>query len=207
VSVRLNLPDPREVGAELVFDSSALYHPAAADRLDVLGDLVAGHDCVAPRAVMEEIDRAATRDPRLRGVARQPWLRQVRIDSLDDLPHLFRWAELLGAGVHHRGEATVLTYAQSHRAIAIVDDQRPRVLARQHGLMAHGTLWLIARACRLGRTSPAAASGLIDALRAAGARYPCEGSTFASWARSNGLLASDPEPADRRAGRRQAVGE
>ncbi len=187
MSVRIRMPEAREVRAELVFDSSALFPFAVADRLDVLGDLVEGRTCVAPDAVFEEVRRAVARDRGITGIAWPQWLGAVHVDGLDDLPHLIRWAGLLGSGVHHRGEATVIAYAQSHAAIAIVDDRHPRILATQAGLMAHGSLWLMARACLWGRTTPAAVGGLIDALIAAGARYPCDGRTFPRWARDNGL--------------------
>jgi predicted nucleic acid-binding protein len=187
VSIRIQLPEARELEAELVFDSSALFHAAVADRLDVFGDLIDGRRCVAPASVFEEVRRAATRGRGLGGVVWPAWLGVVHVDGLDDLPYLFRWGELLGAGDHHRGEAAVLAYAQSRGAVAIVDDKEPLLLAKRTGLMAHGSLWLMTRACLSGRTSPAAVAGLIDALVAAGARYPCDGRTFRSWAERNGL--------------------
>lgn len=187
MTARLRLPQPADVGAEWVFDSSALYHAALADRLDVLGALVPGQSCVSPLAVFDELGAAAGRDRRLAQVRAQPWLAEVRVDGLEDLRNLLVWARLLGAGPHHMGEAAVLTYAQSRAAVAIIDDRRPRKVAKQAGLMAHGTLWLIARACLLGRTLPAAAGGLIDALRGTGARYPCSGAGFPAWARHHGL--------------------
>lgn len=195
MSSRVQLPEAREVGAELVFDSSALFHAALADRLDVLGALVEGSRCVAPASVFDEVRRAAGN----RGLGERiwpAWLEVVHVDGLDDLPHLFRWAELLGAGDHHRGEAAVLAYAQSRHAVAIVDDRQPLLLAKREGLLAHGSLWLMTRACLEGRTSPAAVAGLIDALVAAGARYPCDGRTFSSWARGNGLPLGPSEVPD-----------
>jgi hypothetical protein len=49
----------------------------------------------------------------------------------------------------------------------------------------HGTLWVIARACDTGRASPPAVRGLIDTLRATGARYPCDGAGFEEWMQAN----------------------
>jgi hypothetical protein len=52
----------------------------------------------------------------------------------------------------------------------------------------HGTIWLLAGACRQGKLTPGGAGALIDALRSTGHRLPCPGAGFASYARQHGLL-------------------
>lgn len=52
----------------------------------------------------------------------------------------------------------------------------------------HGTIWLLATACRDGKLSEVAASNLVDALGGAGMRLPCTGAEFSRFARDNGLL-------------------
>lgn len=171
-----------------VFDSSALHHFAVADRLDVLGSLVRGHTAVTTRAVRDEIERSAVQDPRLLRLAGADWLETRPVDGLDDLVPLSRWVERIGAGKFHRGEATVLSYAEVHGAVAIIDDKRAAQLGRRFRVEVHGSLWVIAEACRSGTTSLSSVTGLIDTLRATGARYPCDGAGFEGWARENGLL-------------------
>ena len=173
---------------EYVLDASALHHFAAADRLDVLGSLVAEHRAVTTRAVRDEIERSAAADPRLRRLSGAGWLEDGPVDGLDQLLALVTWVGRTGAGSYHRGEATVLAYADVGGATAIIDDRAAARLGRQYGVRVHGTLWLLADACRSGATTVAAVSGLIDTLRATGARYPCDGAGFERWARDNGLL-------------------
>jgi predicted nucleic acid-binding protein len=184
----------RDAGAEFVFDSSALCHAALADRLDVLGDLVSPHTCLTTLAVLDEFSRGCDRHPKLADVARAAWLSEVRVDGLADLRHVLAWGRRLGAGERHRGEVTVLAYAEAHQATAIIDDDRPRRLAQQAGVTAHGTLWIIASACRQERLTWEAAGGFIDALRATGARFPCDGRGFLAWSQRNGLLADPKKP-------------
>lgn len=61
-------------------------------------------------------------------------------------------------------------------------------VARTYGLDVHGTIWLLAGACRDGKPSEPAAGNLIDALRSTGMRLPCTGAEFSDYARRYGLL-------------------
>jgi hypothetical protein len=69
----------------------------------------------------------------------------------------------------------VFALAELRSATAITDDQEAVRVARFHGLDVHGTIWLLAGACRDGKLSQPAAVNLIDALRATGLRLPCTG--------------------------------
>lgn len=175
-------------GTLLVFDASALHHFALADRLDVLNSLVQGRAAVTTKAVRDELDRSAMQDARLRRLGTADWLTTQHVDDLDELVPLAKWVHRTGAGRFHRGEATVLAHAEVRDGIAVIDDRRAAQLGRRYGVQVHGTLWVIAEACRTGVTSVAAVRGLIDTLRATGARYPCDGPGFEAWARTNGLL-------------------
>jgi hypothetical protein len=53
---------------------------------------------------------------------------------------------------------------------------------------SHGTIWLLAGACRDGKLSESAAGNLVDALRATGLRLPCTGAEFPAYARQYGLM-------------------
>lgn len=71
---------------------------------------------------------------------------------------------------------------------AITDDQAAIRVARRYGLEVHGTVWLLARACRDGKLTEVAAGNLIDSVRDTGMRLPCTGAEFGEWARARGLL-------------------
>ena len=171
--------------ALLVFDTSALHHFALADRLDVLGSFVEGHVAVTTNAVRQELERSAAGDGWLGRLSAADWLVTRHVDDLDELVPLGRWLERTGAGRYDRGEATVLAHAEVHHGVAIMDDKRATRLGRGFGVEVHGTLRIIADACAAGRTSAAAVAGLIDTLRASGARYPCDGAGFGEWMRAN----------------------
>ena len=57
-----------------------------------------------------------------------------------------------------------------------------------YSLDVHGTIWLLADACRDGKLSEPAAGNLVDALRATGLRLPCTGAEFPGFVRQHGLL-------------------
>jgi len=42
-------------------------------------------------------------------------------------------------------EAATLAWAETHGAVAIVDDRAARNVARHRGVTVHGSLWLITR--------------------------------------------------------------
>ena len=78
--------------------------------------------------------------------------------------------------------------ADLRSATAITDDREAVRVARTYGLNVHGTIWLLAGACRDGKLSEPAAGNMLDALRATGLRLPCTGAEFPSYARQHGLL-------------------
>jgi len=174
----------------LVWDTSPLYHAALADRLDVLGDVASGPPQqpwrnVTTAAVDEELGQLLGQRPQL------PWLEVVHVDGLDEIIALARWVGIVSASVHNRGEATVLAWADTHGAVAIIDDRDARRAGARNGLTVHGTLWICARAVNEGRLLPGAADGLIRALADTGARFPVRARHgFTVWARAEGLLPS-----------------
>lgn len=87
-----------------------------------------------------------------------------------------------------RGEASVFAAAEQQGATAITDDRRAAQVGRFHGLDVHGSIWLLAGACRDGKLTLGGTGALIDALRATGHRLPCTGAGFAGYARQYGLL-------------------
>lgn len=171
----------------LVWDSSALLHAARSDRVDVLAELAKPWVNVTTSAVLQELDRQG---PLAAWALAPEWLREVHVDGLDELAALVRWVQVVGArDGHHRGEATVLAWAEAHEATAIVDDWAARQAATNAGLTVHGTLWLCAQAVQDDRVNEVGVAGFIDALLKDGARLPlASGRAFGAWARQEGLL-------------------
>ncbi|MER7167378.1 hypothetical protein ABT336_15070 [Micromonospora sp. NPDC000207] len=172
-----------------MLDTMLLQHFTLADRLDVLQDLLIGADCWTTQVVIEELRRlASVSHPELATTCDVAWLRTARLDTLDEIRCYTMWASRLGAGDRHLGEASVLAAAELRQGIALTDDKDARKVGRTYNARVHGTVWLLAIACRNGKQTETAAGSLIDALRATKARLPCTGAEFPSYVRRHGLL-------------------
>jgi predicted nucleic acid-binding protein len=178
----------RQTPACLVFDTMCLSHFARADRLDVLRDLLVEHECWTTSVVRSELMAGATTHPAVREALALDWLQVAGLDALPELSCFVKWANRLGSGDRDLGEASVLATAELRGGTAITDDRDATVVARQYGADVHGTIWLLAAACRDGKLTLVAAGNVIDALRAEGARLPCTGGEFPQFAGRHGLL-------------------
>src|SRR4051794_20647730 len=172
----------------LVLDTMCLGHFARADRLDVLGDLLVPFGCWTTGVVVEELRVGATAHRALQAATELDWLRVARLDSLDEIRRFATWVRRIGAGERDVGEASVLATAELRGGTAVSDDREAALVGRRHGLDVHGTIWLLAGACRGGKLTPAGAGSLIELLRATGLRLPCTGAEFPDYARRHGLL-------------------
>ncbi|MEU1885591.1 hypothetical protein ABZ491_08945 [Micromonospora rifamycinica] len=182
----MNLPVQRE--PILVLDTMVLAHFTLADRLDVLQDLLVGTDCWTTQVVLEELRAGAAEHPELMVACEADWLKRARLDSLDEIRSFTLWVRRLGAAERDLGEASVLAAAELRRGIAITDDRQATRVARSYRAEVHGTIWLLAAACRTGKQTETGAGNLIDALRATNARLPCSGTEFPAYARRHNLL-------------------
>jgi predicted nucleic acid-binding protein len=176
------------VTVPVVLDATCLSHFARADRLDVLRDLLVGRRCWTTETVLAELNRGVADHPLLRNVSGQEWLLVAGLDSVAEIRLYDNWLKRVGTVGRDQGEASVFATAERQGATAITDDRRAAKVARFYGLDVHGTIWLLAAACREGKFTPAGASSLIDALRATGHRLPCTGLEFSGYARQHGLL-------------------
>jgi predicted nucleic acid-binding protein len=132
--------------------------------------------------------RVSPNTPALQGVRAGDWLKVAELDTLDEVQLFASWVGRTGSGERDLGEASVFAAAELHGATAITDDREAVRVARTYGLDVHGTIWLLAGACRDGKLSEPAAGNLIDALRSTGMRLPCTGAEFSDYARRYGLL-------------------
>jgi predicted nucleic acid-binding protein len=138
--------------------------------------------------VLAELNKGLADHPLLRNVSSQEWLLVAGLDSVAEIRLYNTWLKRVGSTGRDQGEASVFAAAERHRAAAITDDRRAAKVGRFYGLVVHGTIWLLAGACREGKLTPAGTGTLIDALRATGHRLPCTGAGFPSYARQHGLL-------------------
>jgi predicted nucleic acid-binding protein len=141
-----------------------------------------------PHVVREEIRDGGTAYPELTRVLDVEWLRVVALDTLDRLRRFTLWTSRVGAGSRDLGEASVLAVAEELGAVALIDERDATRIGRAHGVNVHGTIWLLAGACRDGKLTEVGASNLVDTLAATGMRLPCTGADFPRYARANGLL-------------------
>ena len=165
-----------------------LSHFTLADRLDILQDLLLDVDCWTTQVVMEELRSGSRTRPELLVACEVEWLKKAQLDTLDEIRCFTAWARRLGAEERNLGEASVLAAAELRSGTAITDDRQATRVARAYGAEVHGTIWLLAAACRTGKQTEVGAGNLIDALRATGARLPCTGTEFPAYARRHRLL-------------------
>jgi predicted nucleic acid-binding protein len=176
------------VNSVWVFDAMGLSHFARAERLDVLRGLLVDKESWTTQVVLEEVKKGVASYPALRDVLTADWIKVARLDTIDEIRLFALWARRLGSGERDLGEASVFAAAELRSATAITDDPGPVRVARTHGLDVHGTIWLLAGACRDGKLPEPAAGNLVDALRGTGHRLPCTGAEFPGYARQHGLL-------------------
>ncbi|MCP3801685.1 hypothetical protein NLX83_20695 [Allokutzneria sp. A3M-2-11 16] len=100
----------------------------------------------------------------------------------------FARIDRIGAGDRNQGEASVFAAAELLKGMAVTDDQAATRVARKYGLEVHGTVWLLARACRNGKQTVVGAGSLVDALRDTGMRLPMTGAEFGTWIAERGLM-------------------
>lgn len=171
-----------------VLDAMCLSHFARAEPLDVLRDLLVDKECWTTQVVLEELRQGAAVHPALSDVLAGDWFKVAHLDTLDEVRLFAIWVSRIGSGERDLGEASVFAAAELRSATAITDDQGAVRVARTYGLDVHGTIWLLAGACRDGKLSEPAAGSIVDALRVTGLRLPCTGAELPDYARLHGLL-------------------
>ncbi|MFD8528614.1 hypothetical protein ACFV0L_14485 [Streptosporangium canum] len=170
-----------------MFDAMCLNHFSRAERLDVLRELLIGRSCLTTHVVREELRAGADEYPALLHVLDADWLGVARLDSLEEIRCFAKWTQRIGSSHRNLGEASVFSAAELCGGIAITDDREAVGVGRHFGLEVHGTMWLLAMACRDGKLSEVGAGNIVDTLKSTGMRLPCSGATFGSYARRYGL--------------------
>lgn len=167
----------------LVLDNTCLSAFSSAGLMGTLRTLTAGFRVGTTEAVREEF-LAGPHPPADLG-----WVEPLPEVGIEELVALAAYVNALGAGQHDLGEATVFASARVRGGTAITDDAAATKIARRlGGVQVHGSLWLIVNAHRAGTMTKATAATVLDALRAAGSRFPCDGRSVFEWARQHNLL-------------------
>ena len=146
----------------VVFDTVVLNHFALADRLDVLGHLLLGQPCATTAVVSHELRAGVPEHPALTAALDADWIQIFALDQPDEIRAFARWTRRLGATVRDLGEASVFALAEKHNGVAITDDRSATRVGRAYGIDVHGTIWLLARACRAGKLTEANAGVIVD---------------------------------------------
>jgi predicted nucleic acid-binding protein len=156
----------------------------------VLEAIVQDEDSFVSATVLGEIDVGRPLHRELDAVRRATWLTPVRIEGLAELTVFAEYVRILGSGPRNIGEAETLAWAETHDAVAVIDERAGARAGQQRGVAVHGTLWLIARAIRAAALERHEVVELIDALADAEAWFPSEarGEGFFRWAAEHGLL-------------------
>lgn len=149
----------------LIFDCPLAFRPRRGDRLDLLADLVGTETCSTTQVVRHELGQGARQYQELSGALDLDWLNVIPLETVNALTCFAKWSRRLGKSSRNLGEASVFAAAELYGGTAITDDSEAVRVGRAHQLDVHGTIWLLARACRSGKLTEIGASNLIDALQ------------------------------------------
>lgn len=173
----------------MVVDTSILSPFARAGRLDTLRTLLRSPRVVTTEAVLDELRNGVSEYPELATALDIAWLEVASLDGrLDFIARFARYYENLGGGGRNLGEATVMAYAELEGCVAVLDDEVAVKLGRRRGVNVIRTLRLIADAVRSANVTILDAEALVDELRAAGGRYPCDGKQLTEYLRRHGMI-------------------
>ena len=174
--------------ATLVLDNTVLSHFARANHLQTLAELTSNFRCVTTDEVIIEVNNGVKLHAALAAIATLPWLEVRSIDNIAELASFAKFKGILGGGpFKNNGECAVLAWAKNNNATAIIDDSAASNLAREEGIVCHGTIWLVINAFKRQLLSRSEAESLINQL-AENQRLPTDGAGLFVWAYQNGLL-------------------
>lgn len=176
-------------GEILVFDTGPLSHFARENWLGALKFVVKDRTAVVPDVVVDELQRGAALDSRLRAALDAPWIERRVLSSDEETRAFAQFAALLVKGDRNVGEAAVLALASTTGGVAVIDDGAGRKAAADHGVALRPTLALLCEAIRARQLTVEMVSALADDLLAGSYRLPFEPGGFARWAAENGEFA------------------
>ena len=173
-----------------VFDAGPLSCFARAGHLGSLRAICRDTRCLVTDAVIDELVRGAELYPRLRDVIDASWIEHVALSGLTELAVFAEYAQAIGSSREGDvGETATLAWAETHGAVAIVDDRAAVHAGRQRAVETHGTLWLVVRGLQDAALAGPEAVTLVKELLDIGAWFPFDyADEFIPWARGESLL-------------------
>lgn len=109
----------------LVLDTAPLSAFARAGRLEVLDRLCGPDTRVTTSAVIHELRAGVSLHPQLEQATELAWLRVERLDTLEELSLFATYVARFGSTDRDLGEASVLAWAEAHRATAVTTIRSP----------------------------------------------------------------------------------
>lgn len=176
-----------------VFDSGPLSHFSEAGWLGLLREAVGAEEAWIPASVRTEISDGLNAHAHLRGVLDAEWLRVRGVTSVLELARLGKYtSRLLGKDQRtNLGECEVLALAETHGAVAVIDDGAARTLARENGVRVKTTISLLCDLVRADQLGLSLASTIADRLLQTQYRLPFSEGGFAAFVRQHELLPYD----------------
>ena len=172
----------------LVIDASVLSPFARAERLEDLERITRGYDRVTVNEVLAELRMGSLTYPALLAPQCASWLSTVPTDTLPVLNKFAKYRRRFGPGPRDVGEAAVLAWAELNGAQALIDDQTAHDIGVSRGIIVRRSLGLLATRLQASEFTEREAEDLVDALRAADARLPWDGTAFLAWCRKSGFI-------------------
>lgn len=152
--------------------------------LELLVELVAVFDCVTTSPVRQELADGAGAFSVLRDVEQLDWMTIVDCISLEEVYVFSQYMNLLGNTERNAGEATVLAWAETNDAFALVDDQVACNQGRRRGVEVRRSLSLIIDGVRRGVQTESEAQAAVRDLAESGMYLPHEAvNDLFGWAR------------------------
>jgi predicted nucleic acid-binding protein len=111
--------------------------------------------------VIEELREGSIAYPELVPTLELDWVHVARLATIDEIRCFAEWVRRIGRGDRDCGEASVLAAAESRASVALTDDREATRVGRAYGAKVHGSIWLLAGACRAGKLTEVAAGNLI----------------------------------------------
>ncbi len=143
-----------DIRVSVVCDAGPLIHLDEAGCLDLLADF---ENVLAPDVVWDEVTRHRP------GVLQYSDLKIIRVSTPSAAREgLNTLAEALGLDA---GETAALALMQQYpAAIFLTDDAAARLVAKQLGMMVHGTIGIILRAIRRSQRTPQEVIAILERL-------------------------------------------
>jgi predicted nucleic acid-binding protein len=176
----------------LVFDDGPLSHFAEAGWLGLLKTWAGARTAWLPETVRRELGWGVDAYPHLRAVLEAPWLVQRVLDSATETALFGVYSSrLLGPNNENLGECGVLALAEAHNAVAVIDDRKARIIAKERKVNVTTTVSVLCDLVNDRALALDTAAEVADALLETEYRLPFKPGEFKMWVIREGMI-TDP---------------